>query len=71
MTRFLELLIFSLRAKKMGNRNFSSSKLGKELETELNTTDPIEIKLTPGILNPDGAPQEPPKRYEDEFLFNK
>lgn len=71
MTRFLQLLEFQRLAKKLGNRNFPNSKLGRELETEINTMNVVELEITPGIFNPDGTPQETPKRYEDEFSFTK
>ena len=71
MTRLLQLFEMARRAKRMGNRNFATSKLGQELEQEINTTDLPEKQLNPGIYNPDGSPQTPPIPYENEFQFEK
>lgn len=71
-SRLLFLIQLSIRAKKMGNRNFHKSVLGKELEQEFNkAADAPEIQLTPGIYDADGKEQVPPAKYEDEILSEK
>lgn len=66
-SKFLTLLLLSFRAKKIGNRNFPKSILGKDLEQEFNNPPEVPaIQLNPGIYNPDGSPQIPPIPYEVE-----
>lgn len=67
-SKFLSLILLSIAAKKRGNRNFSGSRLGQELEKEITGPPDVPIiQLNPGIYGQNGEILANPIPYEQEF----